>query len=182
MWRVLRAYPFRSVVLAAALTATWVFCNPVWAQDVCVVCNGPDAIYRCQPDGTALRSGDARIGLLCITELARAGGHASCSVQRQHSASCDGPLRTVSISSTPAFGPPPEAQDTAVATPQGERGNAGPPDTVAELAKRTANSSKDGLQKATDAVGDAAKKTTGAVGDAAKKSWRCVTSLFQECK
>ena len=162
------------------------------AQAVCVVCNGPDVVYRCQPEGVNLRSGDPRLGLLCITELARAGNHASCSVRRQQqAATCDGPLRTVTISDSPPIAPQPPQQQAIEGTEDGGK-RKGPPETVAELAKRTASSSKEQLQNATDLVGDAAKKTgsvvgdaaqkTGsAVGNAAKKSWRCFSLLFKDC-
>ena len=149
------------------------------AQGICVVCNGPDAVYRCQPDASVtLRPGDARLNLLCITEIARADGHASCGVLRQQASSCDGLLRTVTISAAP-----PPAGGLAEPQPADvtRESSSEPPDTVAELAKRTANSSKDQLDKATGAVGDVAKKTGGAVGDAAKMSWRCLSSLFKDC-
>lgn len=45
-----------------------------------------------------------------------------------------------------------------------------PPRTVEELAKKAAESSKEGLEKAGTAVGDAAKKT-----------WNCLTSLLSNC-
>jgi len=64
----------------------------------------------------------------------------------------------------------------------------GPPKTVEELAKRTAKSSKEGLQDAGDAVAGAAKKTGetigeagSAIGNAAKSTWRCMSSLFSDC-
>jgi hypothetical protein len=153
---------------------------PAQAQGICVVCNGPDAVYRCQPEaGISLRPGDTRLNLLCITEIARADGHASCSVRRQQTGNCEGQLRTVAIASSPLT--PPLASAPEPAPGQAPADAKGPPDTVAELAKRTAQSSKDQIDKATGAVGDAAKKTGTVVGDAAKKSWRCLTSLFSDC-
>lgn len=159
------------------------------AEPVCVVCSGPDAVYRCQAGNSALKAGDARLGLACITEIARRDGHQSCSVNRRLT-NCEGPERTISLTSaTPAAETLPAA---APAPPAPAKSEQEPPDTVAELAKRTAESSKQQLDKATDAVGDAAKKTGGvvsdvarktggAVGDMAKKSWRCLSSLFSEC-
>ena len=176
------------VVLVAALAC---ITTPAQAQGVCVICNEPEAVYRCQPDASAgggLRVGDARLNLLCITELARAGGHASCSVRRQQTGNCDGLPRTVVIAPAPEV-PIAGSGEAATPPPPGKRG---PPDTVAEMAKRTADSSKEQLDKATgavgnvakktgDAVGDAAKKTGNLVGDAAKKSWNCLASLFKDC-
>lgn len=63
-----------------------------------------------------------------------------------------------------------------------------PPKTVEELAKRAAEDSQKGLQKAGELVTDTAKSTGEgiqnagkAVGDAAKKTWDCVSSLFSKC-
>jgi len=163
------------------------------AQELCVVCTAPDAVYRCRSEGVNLRDGDPRIGLLCITEIANADGHASCSVRRQQTTECEGTLRTVTASSPPPSLPGNFVSEPAPAAggPQPKKGNE-PPGTVAELAERTASSSKEELNKATGAVGDAAKsatdavgtavkKTGGAVSDAAKKSWRCLSSLFSDC-
>jgi hypothetical protein len=148
------------------------------ANGVCVTCTAPDAVYRCEAEGTPLKPSDARLGIACITEIARRDGHQSCSVDRRKTA-CEGQLRTISATGHLLAEPPPRE---AVALPgPSEPERKGPPDTVAELAKRTAESSKQQLEKATDTVGDVAKKTGGAVSNAAKKSWRCVTSLFSDC-
>lgn len=177
------------IVLAALMLCTTPQAAAL-AQGVCVVCNEPDAVYLCQrDDGVKLRPGDTRLNLLCITELARAGAHATCSVRRQQTGTCEGQRRTVAVAPAP---PLVDAPAAPLPGDQAQDRKSGPPETVVELAKRTASTSKEQLEKATgavgdvakktgDAVGDAAKKTGSVVGDAAKKSWHCLTSLFTNC-
>ncbi len=53
------------------------------AQEYCVTCTGPDASYRCLIGGDVPMAARASRGqFLCITEIAKAGGHASCSAAR----------------------------------------------------------------------------------------------------
>ena len=66
------------------------------AQEYCVICTAPDAKYRCSIGGEpSIAAGASRGQLLCITELARTGGHASCSVGRNSAEPCEGEPRTV---------------------------------------------------------------------------------------
>lgn len=154
---------------------------PAAAQDVCIVCQDPNVTYRCASQDASVRAGDVRLAFSCITELAKSGGHSSCSVSRKQTGACEGVPKTVGVigPDTPAvIGRPaaPTAPDPAApASPpataeQKSKKKDGPPDTVAELAKRTAESSKEQLKKAGEGV-------TGA----AKKSWRCLTSFFKDC-
>ena len=157
--------------------------QPGGAQGVCVVCSEPDAVYSCQPElGSSLKPNDPRFNLLCITELARAGNHGSCSARRASAATCEGPVRTVAIGPAPALAPtaapsagPGALPDRPVSDP------AAPPETLEQFAKQTAAQSKDQLAKTGEKIGDAAKTTTNAVGDVAKKSWDCVSSFFKKC-
>jgi hypothetical protein len=81
------------------------------AEEYCVTCTGPDAKYRCiigNGDRPATRT--QRGQMLCITELAHSGNHASCSVGAASSAPCDGDQRTVMLPEAPiADVPPPVA-------------------------------------------------------------------------
>jgi len=141
------------------------------AQSICIVCEDPHAVYSCAAqDPTSLKTSDPRLQVACVAELAKAGGHGSCSAsRRQTGAACEGPLRTIAVGDAPAV-PPPAAAASAPA-PQGQaEAKQGTPSTVEELAKRTAQSSKEQLKKAGDGVSGAAKKT-----------WNCVTSLFKDC-
>jgi hypothetical protein len=163
------------------------------AQEYCVTCSGPDARYRCIIGGEpspAARS--SRGQLLCITELARSGGHTSCSVGRTPAEPCDGEMRTVLFpaAADPAAAPVAEARpgiansEGEAAAPEGGQGphelqapEEGPPKTVEELAKKTVEASGEGLKKAGEAVSDTAQSA----GNAIKKTWNCLTSFFSDC-
>ncbi|HEX9882199.1 MAG TPA: hypothetical protein VGA65_06795 [Hyphomicrobium sp.] len=173
------------------------------AQEFCVTCKGPDAKYRCLIGGDASPAARTSRGqLLCISELARTGDHASCSVGRSTEEACEGELRTVMFPSTadptaaplaePQPGGPayPEAADPlapqppdplAAGQPPPQAPAEAPPQTVEELAKQTVEASGKGLTKAGEAVGDTAESTGEAVGNAVSKTWKCMTSLFSDC-
>lgn len=69
------------------------------AQEYCVTCTGPEATYRCLIGGDATPAARSSRGqFLCITELAKAGGHASCSAARGQATPCPGETRTVMFS------------------------------------------------------------------------------------
>ncbi|MDX2287831.1 MAG: antitoxin [Hyphomicrobiaceae bacterium] len=202
------------------------------AGEICVSCEEPPALYACAIagiEGSAASTPGAH--LHCIRELAKSGGHARCAVDARSVAACPG---TVARLDPPPPQPivtlPPRAiaPDAAVAAPAGSvpapapttdgeppavppaAAPPGEPRTVEELAKRTAQSSKESLDKAQEAVvgaakstgqslekagdavgsvakeageavGSAAQKTGDAVGSAAVKTWRCLTSLFGDC-
>jgi hypothetical protein len=164
------------------------------AQEYCVVCTSPEANYRCivesAPD-TAVPA--ARGQLLCITELARSGNHASCSVGRTSAGPCTGETRTVMFTRAADEALPPIGEPPQETTQAGEPARAvgapvppeppvdEPPQTVEELAKETVEASGKGLKKAGEAVTDTAKSTGKAVGSAVSKTWKCVTSLFSDC-
>lgn len=197
--------------LLPALIATALVAAPsqrASAAEACVRCDNPFAIYRCQVDRPGLPA-NASIALICITELAKRNGHATCGVSRDTGATCGGEIVTVSPPPDAPIpqAPPPsqataerpqepgpdelsppgkepvDAEDTVKSKPEDAT-----PETVEDLAKKTATASKKGLENAGSAVVDAAKKTgetiekTGdAVGTAAKKTWRCLSSFFDDC-
>ena len=164
------------------------------AQEYCVTCTGPPAVYRCTiaaEAGTAVPPSRGR--LLCITELAQSGNHASCSVGRTAAEPCSGEPRTVMFTSAAEEALPPigeqhpgPAELESPAAAEGEPPPTDPPDeappqTVEELAKETVEASGKGLKKAGEAVSDGAKSTGEAVGNAVSKTWKCMTSLFSDC-
>lgn len=196
--------------LVAAIGALLFPITPSIAQEACVRCDEPFAIYRCQVDSPDLVP-SSPIQFMCITELAKRYGHRTCAVSRDTGANCGGQLVIIAPpSGIPVAPPPPNyAAETAPpgepAAPQ-EQADAqqnpdnptdpapvasppeGPPETVEELAKQTATASKKGLKKAGKTVVDAAKttgkaieKTGDVIGSAAKKTWRCLSSLFGDC-
>jgi len=92
---------------AAPLTAT--------AQELCVKCTEPEMTYRCNVEPGSVGAGGLSIQLYCIRELARMGGHASCSVKRQSQATCDGEPRTLVFDA----GTVPDAAPVANPNPDG---------------------------------------------------------------
>lgn len=244
-----------TLVVVAGLASFSAASRSADAGQHCVICNGPSATYLCEAqNGPGLLSANGG-QLACITELAKRGGHDSCSVIRQAAAQCDGLTPTVLFPGTgdaqfnnaikneepvttppgadttdnrpvppptattttlpdqkpnPATQPSPDAggpapepftpvddQNQPQPHPPGEQAEEKPkpqqpPKTVVEMADRAYESTKEGLGKTGEAVGDTAKsageivtdtakKTGKAVGNAAKKTWDCVTSLFSKC-
>lgn len=161
---------------------------------ICVVCSEPSASYSCviaeAGDPNLARGGERAAHFVCVTELAKLGGHASCRVRRDFSTHCDAPQRVVSVKGLVEPAPAAVAASgggapTDPSTPQGQPAPAppqGPPQTLEELAKRTAAESGVALKKTGTAVVDGAKSAGSAVGGALQQTWTCVTSLFTSCK
>jgi hypothetical protein len=167
------------------------------AQDYCVTCTGPDAKYRCiigGDGGVATRS--SRGQMLCITQLAQSGGHASCSVSRTTTEPCEGKVKTVMFPADEPGTPPmpetapPAAPPAAVAPPPPaltEGAAPSPtapqpaPNTVGGFADKAAKDTGDGLKKAGDAVTKTVQTTGSAIGHAASKTWKCLSSFFGNC-
>lgn len=159
------------------------------AAELCVVCEGPSATYRCSTDALpASNPADTRAQLLCISELARAGGHDRCAVAREASGPCNGPLQIVTLPADrpaplPQLGGPPQAlpaeRATAVASPA-EAGETEVPKsspTVAAEIKKAGTAVGESAQSAGETLG----KAGDAVGGAAKSTWKCLTSFFANC-
>lgn len=180
------------------------------ALEYCVTCEGPPSMYRCVIDGTSDGPGkDPSASLYCISQMAKRGGHQQCAVARGAPFPCPGLTATVEppknlptkgpapASDTPAdhAAPAEPAADPAAGVEATEAPEAPAPSppakvprTVEELAGQTMKSSKEGLEKAGQAIGGTAKKageqigTAGsAIGNAASKTWTCITSLFSSC-
>lgn len=153
------------------------------AAEYCVTCTEPAGMYACVVAGTpADAPPDAREQLVCISEIAKSGGHGSCSVPRSAPKPCPGVTKIVQAPPalpSDAAGAPggTAATSPAAEAPVAEPPATPPPKTVEELAKKTVQSSKENLEKAGESVG----KAGSAVGEAAKKTWHCITSLFSDC-
>lgn len=161
-----------------AVVAIAVVASGAAAGEICVQCAQPEATYRCtfteQGDIADARVAGRAAQLVCITQLARTGGHASCRVRSTKGSFCDGAERVVSIADAA------DAGSVATAPPAGadpKQSQPGPPQTLAELARRTAASSGSQREKAGATVNDGAQS----VGDALGKTWKCLSSLFQSC-
>jgi hypothetical protein len=146
--------------------------TPLAAQEYCVECAEPSALYRCAIDGA--RPGVATsFQALCLTALAKEGRHASCTVRRGVGViDCNGQLKRVAI---PAEGGPP-----VIASPPTEQKTVAPtgePKTVAEMLQRA----KEKSDRDWEASNAKLKANNEKVGTFFKKSWDCVASLFSKC-
>ena len=171
------------------------------AQSTCVVCSEPPAVYRCVAgDGAASAGNDRAAQLVCITEIARRNGHATCSVRRD-SGTCDAPEQRVSLGAANPGPPPVEAITQPQATTPAKTSalpavvdapppstNPAVPQTMQEVARRTAAASDRELGKAGTAVkdsvnsaGDSLKKTGKTVGSAVGTGFTCLFTLFTKC-
>ncbi|MDX2307285.1 MAG: hypothetical protein NW216_03500 [Hyphomicrobium sp.] len=196
----------RSASGCAAGLAAIVAASGADAEGYCIACEAPDAIYRCVVAGTPAGSPpDPRNQILCVKELAKAGAHARCSVERFTTENCKGEVRTIANAAesnptvvgtpTPPAGTNGEGADLPLEAPSGGGGTAvrvdpdltaatdgasegqaeqkveeKKPATVVDIAKETAEATKEGI----DGTGKA-------IGDAAKKTWDCLKSLFGDC-
>jgi hypothetical protein len=157
------------------------------ASQVCVICDQPSAVYNCRiaDDPLGKPVGDRVAQFACVTELAKAGNHASCRVRRDFVPGCDAPERVVSFKGAlpggvTAPGEPARVEPNGKAPTVAE----GPPQTMAEVARRAAVASKDGMKKAGDAVGDTARDAGTALqttGSAIAKGVTCLFTLFLVC-
>jgi type IV secretory pathway VirB10-like protein len=181
------------LVFATTTLAIAVLTQGVSASEYCVVCAGPDATYKCQVDGPpGSNNSDPRQQLLCISELAKLGGHDSCSINRKAAdpnsgETCAGELKVLSApASAPQINPPaatttdapassshpipaaeaPRPLDPANPDTPAEPGPDKVPQTMEELAGQTMKNSKENLKKAGDAIGG----TGDAIAGGAKKA------------
>ena len=175
-----------SAAIAVTLTMAPLLLTPASAQEYCVACTAPDAVYRCiieqaVPTGMPLK-------MLCISTLARDGAHGTCAIRNGTVFDCNGPVRRIAARApdappkderavtVPTAAPPQPAPPTgpAAQAPKGspaETKTAGSdPQTVEALAKQMSKSSSDALGNA----GEAIAGTT-------RKAWGCVASLFKAC-
>lgn len=176
--------------IAAGLALSMLALGGAHGGELCVTCAKPDVTYRCVFGDTVAANGDdPRAQVLCVTELAKFGGHETCAFDRRSATACPGALRAVSPpkeAALPPLKPPPIGPAlTPAPNPEAPKVDTGPR-TVEELAKQTAQSIE--LGKAGEAVKGTAKaagegigKAGSAVGDAAQKSWRCLASFFSDC-
>lgn len=176
--------------------------------DVCVSCTGPDAAYSCVIDGGGIASDDSRAKILCMTELAKSGGHQSCTVSRAVVAPCPGEVRKIAAPGLAAptlaepqpaapapAAPPPQQAAEPQSAPQPATGEqvttvpkTTPPKTVQEAVEDGAAGAGEALKKTGAGAADVAKSAGGAmekagkaVGDAAKTTWKCLSSFFGDC-
>ncbi len=148
-----------------------------------------------------VRGAQRAFEFLCLTELARVGGHESCRVSTGYTGPCIGQPHEIDVSQLPkepvvvgrpprdgqgaspegAAGTPETAPPQAQAQPQNQPAQVparkGPPETLEQLARETMAKSKDQISNADESV----RKAGGAVTGAVKQTWECLTSLFKRC-
>jgi hypothetical protein len=181
-------------LLLAAVAALLAVATGTLAQEFCVTCSSPEASYRCLIGGEAsMASRSSRGQFLCITELAKAGGHASCSATRGQATPCPGETRTVMFSvgdpeasplETTATPPPvaPLAPGKDIApVPLPPPGPEQPPAQAPQTTEAAEAPKPNAVEKFAKKTGEAVTETGEAVGSAMKKTWDCVASLFGNC-
>jgi hypothetical protein len=87
------------------------------ATEICVKCSGPDASYACVVNTSSNGTIDTVTKLFCITALAKAGPHASCTVDRSTTAPCQGQRKEFAIPAVLDVGSDEPQQHDAAAPP-----------------------------------------------------------------
>lgn len=153
------------------------FAPPARAQEYCVACTEPNAVYRCVLEG-ARPGGGQPLQMLCITAIAKAGGHATCGVKRGTVFDCDGPVRRVPWTAAGEETPAPLAEPKPEEKPSDP---SAPPKTVIELTDRATKKAASDVKKAGESVKEGAKTFGEDISTGAKKTWECLSSLFFKC-
>jgi hypothetical protein len=169
------------------------------AQEYCVACSEPNALYRCIIEG-AQPGGGQSLTMLCVTTMAKQGGHATCGVKRGTIFDCNGIIKRIPWTASetrgpdaaqplpwanqpgpkpePAATPPPPSALPSFAPPvQPAPKPDEPPQTVLEMAKRANEDTAKQMKKAGETVGKAGET----MKEATKKTWDCVVSFFTKC-
>lgn len=147
------------------------------AQEYCVSCSEPDAVYRCIIEGA--RPGGAQpLQVLCITAMAKAGNHATCGVKRGTVFQCDGPVKRIPWVAAGEETPAPIATPRPADKPADP---SAPPKTMLELTDRASKKTADDMKKAGDTVKEGAQNLGQGITGGAKKTWECLSSLFFKC-
>lgn len=164
----LRSTPDYGRRAALVLVAVACMAGRVGAQEYCVACEGPPAIYRCIIENA--RPGGVPLQTFCTSSMANLGGHARCGVKGGTVFDCDGQVKRIPWSAQVEApkAPNPSQRVKARADPQP------PPQTVEEMARRAKEATNTETKEKTRTLGEN-------IGDATKKTWRCVTSLFSRC-
>jgi hypothetical protein len=163
--------PLLGLVIAASFYA---LVGRVAAQEYCVACTEPTAVYRCVIDG-ARPGGNQPLQMLCLTAMAKEGQHGTCSVKSGTVFDCNGPVKRVPWAAAQELAPQPK---TATSPPAD---TSQPPQTVQEMAKRANDKTVEQIKKTNDNLKQGAQSLGDKVGDATKKTWRCISSLFTRC-
>jgi hypothetical protein len=149
----------------------------VEAQEYCVACSEPAAVYRCVIDG-ARPGGGQSLQMLCVTTMAKEGKHGTCGIKRGTVFDCDGPVKRVPWSRADLSVETP-GSSTAATKPEPDPKE--PPKTLFEMTKRANEQTAEQIKQANENMKESVKSTGDAIGNATKKTWDCLTSLFKQC-
>ena len=186
-------FPINGILIATAIACITMFSVPGRgrADDaICVVCINPDLTYRCK----VLRDGGlmagSRFQFFCIKEIAREGGHQSCSVRRLGTGVCEGLDKTLVFNGRmpespvgrDAAGGPGVTPDPGGEVGAGEaaQNKAGEPRTLIELTDQTVKGSQKQLKKTGEVIGGAAKKSGEVISGAAKKTGQTIVGAVKK--
>lgn len=197
--------PLRSALAAALGSLALLASDVVAAAEFCVSCETPDAHYKCVLPGPAADPSDTRLKLWCMTELAKAGNHASCSIDRQQQASCDGMMKSIALPPGNTLGPAPTTPETAGArqppalhaNPPQQQPSAAPAGQASKPAASgvsgeiiipksqqdsavAANKPPESSESAADTATDAAKGAAESAGTALNKAGKAVGNAAQK--
>jgi hypothetical protein len=78
-----------TVAFVSAAIALAIRPGALEAGEFCVSCTAPQASYRCTFSGDGSPSQSPGLQLTCISELAKQGGHESCTIERNRQSPCD---------------------------------------------------------------------------------------------
>lgn len=168
-----RRYRLGGMVVALSIGAL----GQAQAQEYCVTCDQPSAVYRCVIDG-ARPGGSQPLQMLCITAMAKQGGHGSCRIKGGTVFDCNGPVKRVSwaahnSAASPVPGGPAPSAPQAEPKPAAKK----PPDTVVDLAKQA----NEQIKKSNEDAKGQGNVFGQALGTTTKKTWDCMISLFTRC-
>ncbi|MGE3916901.1 MAG: hypothetical protein AB7F78_14510 [Hyphomicrobiaceae bacterium] len=198
----MRAATSPAIFLSALLVMATAAPRTTAAQEFCIACTGPDAVYRCvldasKPVGLSLKK-------VCIGTLARLGAHAECKVRKGTVFDCNGPIRRIDASAAaesllrPA-GPAALAAKPVGPTDGGASGavSSSVPGAAPTAPRASATAAAPSVavlrQEDPQATSKAAAPDRGkasaappvpaesALASTARKTWGCLASLFKHC-
>ncbi len=169
----------RKIILFAALAVAFFTLArmPAQAQEYCVACSEPEAVYRCVIDN-AQPGSSTPLQVQCVTAMAKAGGHSGCAIKRATVFDCKGPVKRVPWTAGDEVPQPLPQTKPESARPADPKE---PPKTVLEMADRANKKTAEDMKKAGETVKEGAETVGDGVSKATKKTWDCLTSLFSKC-
>jgi hypothetical protein len=145
------------------------------AQEYCVACKEPPAVYRCVIEG-ARPGGPQPLQVLCVEAMTKQGRHVACGLKGGTVFDCDGPVRRVPWAAYQGA-----AKPVAEAPPAPAKAPDEPPRTVEEAIKRANAKTGEQLKEANETVKGQTQALGRGFGEATRKTWQCLASLFTRC-